>query len=1255
MPVKQEVKITDNDCIKWRLNKLINPITNYSIKKGKDVYKKFLKECSHINTPELKDDSKDKPKETLMIKISGKEYQLDKNKCYQWLALNKLKNPFTNHSIKETSIINKILENGCKTLGITELPKDKDISKNKNFTKEDNNPIYKPKKEITDDDCIKWKKNKLINPLTKTKSKIVEGGPIYKKLLKECSHIKTPILKEIEKENKINLKKKSEEDKKKIDDIIKKKDNGDIKKKEERKKKEEDKRDELYYPELNDSKFNEKLLRLKEFRVHNIPNYPDINTIKDFENKSKELCKTFDKSSFQYLIAHYLSYRTPYKSLLLYYSVGVGKTCTAITIAEGLLYTHSSSNEPIIWVILPNAIEAGFKRQIFDVMKITDFKTISNQCTGETYVKLAQLSKDLNYKDADKRIKKIIKSRYQFFTYDGFANYIETNYIQKKRIVSNKLIIVDEAHNIRSSGTDDDENKRVYNTLMNITENGVNNRLVLLTATPMYNQPYDIYNLFLLLLKNDKREYLYDNTKIFDNQNNLNPNAIKFISQMSSNYISYLRGNNPFNFAFKLSPKLSGYDVLSKVIPKTENGNLIPESDKNWISNVEDGIITSQLGQKQLEYLASKEPVNEEDIIKNNFNALQPTNIVYDNSIGKVGFNNTFIKVNDKEQIIVRYNEKYKNMLAPDPEYLGLHSGKFLLLSDIIKKTKGIILIYSRYIYAGVIPVGIMLEHMGFSRLNTDNILEKPEITHNTIYEGIENPKYCILSSADPEIMGNTTIDSLMKVVNNPLNQNGELVKVVLMTPVAGEGLNFMNIREIHLLESWYHFNRVDQIIGRGIRNCSHKNLPIEERNVTVFMHCGINGYEKETADIHAYRISSRKLYQSYLVDEIIRNNSIDCGLFKSINYFPKELFKLGELDIVTSQGTKIKYQLGDDKKFKPVCKVDIDKIKEDSLGFREETYKHLSLNIKNKIKELVLEGIKNNERFYTYEYLKEVFKDVDIKILMYAIKLTIYPNILIDNVLILPHEDGIHIIDIIEDKPLKLTLSKEIKDDVKIITNNKFYNNIEKLDFKDNYGAAVISLYKSLDENTFNIIIKKIFSEKELNTIDSYIEECFIREGIIITKAEISNYPTDNKHIGFINIFNEKFEPLLYSPDGNYKNFSVKLLETLKSNRILKKKPDDLTKEIVSWGLIIPVFEDKEKKNKINVFKLLTTGVNYSKKTGIVCTSLQKKDHSKIFTEIGFADTEKNTKDSYCFKIAVELYKLNRLTLLPEYKPKLS
>ena len=144
---------------------------------------------------------------------------------------------------------------------------------------------------------------------------------------------------------------------------------------------------------------------------------------------------------------------------------------------------------------------------------------------------------------------------------------------------------------------------------------------------------------------------------------------------------------------------------------------------------------------------------------------------------------------------------------------------------------------------------------------------------------------------------------------------------------------------------------------------------------------------------------------------------------------------------------------------------------------------------------------------------------------------------------------------------------------------------------------------------------------------------------------------------MGFVNIFNEDFEPLLYNYDDgiNHKSLNLKQTQQLKSNRILIKPPDDFTKETKAWGLIIPTFADKEKKLKINTFKLLTADVIYGKKTGIVCSSLKKADHLTILNDLGLdpnAD-KKNTKFTYCNKIAIELYKINRISILPEYKPK--
>ena len=53
----------------------------------------------------------------------------------------------------------------------------------------------------------------------------------------------------------------------------------------------------------------------------------------------------------------------------------------------------------------------------------------------------------------------------------------------------------------------------------------------------------------------------------------------------------------------------------------------------------------------------------------------------------------------------------------------------------------------------------------------------------------------------------------------------GNKIKIIIGSESAAEGLDFKNIRQIHILDPWFHLNKIEQIIGRGIRNCSHINL----------------------------------------------------------------------------------------------------------------------------------------------------------------------------------------------------------------------------------------------------------------------------------------------------------------------------------------------------------------------------------------------------------------------------------------------
>ena len=1037
----------------------------------------------------------------------------------------------------------------------------------------------------------------------------------------------------------------------------------------------------LYYPDLNEDDFSNKIARNMNFAIHKIPKFPIIENIEDFNNVADKLCGTFETSLYQHFVSQYISYKTPYKSVLLYHGVGVGKTCSAITMSESLLTAHDNK-EPMIWVIMPQSLKQSFKSQIFDIDTHT-FENIINQCTGDTYVKLLNISKSYfsNKKVLNTELKKLLKGRYRLFTYDSFAKYIQENY--KDNVVENKVIIIDEAHNIRSTNKKD---KDSFIALTNILTTGINNKLVLLSATPMYNEPRDIFDLFKLMLLNDKRNKLlakYENT--FNNQKLIIDDNIKnIIRKLSSNYISYLRGKNPFTFALKLNPENSGISVLKKIPSKDPSNKPIPEKEAKWLDNIDNGIVTSQLSLSQktmIEKLGYKdiEETDSDDILEDNESnnknqnmlLLQPMNIVYDNEIGNKGFFTFFTKTRESYPLLVKYNKKYENALMPDDDNLGKYSGKFLNICNIIKKSKGIVVIYSRFLYSGILPFAVCLEHMGFSREGTNNILNNASIIKDKpVYNNVKTPKYCILTSDNKEIMGSTNIDALIKKINKPENINGEQVKVILITPVASEGLSFYNAREIHLIEPWYHFNRPEQIIGRGIRNCRHQNLPLEDRNTTVFLHASINDNEnKETIDIHALRISTRKYIDSMKVDKIIRDNSLDCLLMKNINYFPKSIFNIGKIKLNTSQNKTYEYEFGDKNKFEPACYNKNEGLDKD--GYNSDAYKHLLKRTQNSLKGLITEYIKKEIYYILYNEIKEKL-DIDDELLIYTIRKSLYPFSIINNYYIIMHKNGIKIISYKSKKINKLNIiftnQEKIEDkvsDKKSANVEKIIKNIE-IDLQ-NEDSTTLSLYLSLNSEQFLNLIKLILTNKSKDDKIIFLEKCLYKQGVLIKNTEIPSYTkNDNKYIGYINIFDtnnkdniiDKLDINLHIKDTNIFNADISKRERDELAKMRKPAlviPKNMTLEEMPWGFIEP---SKNKDNFINKLKIFSTDpvVGKGKKTGRVCETYYDTDHNKILNQINKTNDNKykfKNKKVLCSSIANQLLSKNKLLLLPLYKPK--
>ena len=247
--------------------------------------------------------------------------------------------------------------------------------------------------------------------------------------------------------------------------------------------------------------------------------------------------------SHQKLVRDYMNLYTPYRGLLVYHSLGSGKTCTAIALSEGM-----KSSKKII-VMTPASLRRNYIEEIKKcgdpIYKTNQYwewistkkhpellETLSSILNLSTeYIEkkggawLVDVRKPSNYNDLsadngkslNEQIDEMIQSKYKFINYNGLRRDklkdMTDNF--EKNIFDNSVIVIDEAHNLISRivnklskekdvPTDKHGNKErlpfslalvLYELLMSAQ----NARVILLTGTPIINYPNEIGILFNIL------------------------------------------------------------------------------------------------------------------------------------------------------------------------------------------------------------------------------------------------------------------------------------------------------------------------------------------------------------------------------------------------------------------------------------------------------------------------------------------------------------------------------------------------------------------------------------------------------------------------------------------------------------------------------------------------------------------------------------------------------------------------------------
>ena len=771
------------------------------------------------------------------------------------------------------------------------------------------------------------------------------------------------------------------------------------------------------YPTLNDPNFTLKLSKHKEFYDAQYD-----GNIYDIKDQAEKLCAAdFELMPHQIFIKNFLSFQTPYNSLLLYNGLGSGKTCSAIGVAEEMRnYMRQINLKKRIIIIASPDVQKNFMLQLFDDRKLIFENGLwrMNSCTGNALLNEinptnTKQSSDRNLEEQKryivKQIRAIINTYYVFFGYEQFSRYFlkkthttdmqmssaEKQDYEIKKIRSNfnnRLVIIDEVHNVRISN-DNKEKKQVAIALTKMAKYSENMRLLLLSATPMYNTCKEIIWLANLMNINDKRSSI-EMSDVFDKNSEFVEERVSkdgktlesgksLLQRKMIGYISYVRGENPYTFPYRIYPNdFSTENIFNSNIqyPKIQmNKKVITDPMKhlqvylNFIENYQGSAYKfllecmtnikydsyTSLGnlrdmpdfeeldsfsynklQNPIQVLNMVFPSIElENILQSGIEKVNPNTLenIISNMKGKQGIKTimTSPTVRESSNVSIRSKFQYKPEVLQrygrifSREKLHEYSIKISNICNIIAKSKGIILIYSQYIDGGIIPVSLALEEMGFLRYgsdsSTESLFETPPVETIDSIEMVpksqmRNPnnfksaRYVVITG-DKLLSGNNAAD--LKYITNENNKNGELVKVVLISKTGAEGLDFKNIRQVHILDPWFNMNRIEQIIGRAVRNLSHCQLPFEERNVEIYLHSTIlENRESEAADLYLYRLAEKKAIQIGKITRLLKEVSVDCVVnIGQSNFTVKNMLQIANNQNVTlnlSSGNVIQYNVGD-------------------------------------------------------------------------------------------------------------------------------------------------------------------------------------------------------------------------------------------------------------------------------------------------------------------------------------------------------
>ncbi len=616
---------------------------------------------------------------------------------------------------------------------------------------------------------------------------------------------------------------------------------------------------------------------------------------KEGEDPCQEKLKK-ELTTYQRFLGQFLNYRSPFNDILVFHGLGSGKTVSAINIYNVLFNFTPKWN---VFILIPASLR------------------------NDPWMK--DLNEWISKSDFELRMKNI-----HFIHYD--SPYADRDFLEKvKKSDSSKatLYIFDEAHNFIRNVYNNISSKKgkraqvIYDYIQQEKIENPKTRIVMLTATPAVNTPYEFALYFNLMRPGAFPDseaifsQLYISSKNFQS---LNDETKNMFQRRILGLVSYYIGATPDKFARKtvnykniimskyqeevyghfeeieeekekirrrlsrgkIGDEMSTYSSYTRqacnfVFPTL--GTKITGEDRPRPSNfrvkAEDGVLIEEGKDKDRTSVLKKSSKEVAEYIKaireyvNEF-------IEYLKGLHRKDKEAKHTLQNDVENFFTKskgsfteFEKTQKKSSLFDALYLS--SPKFVQVIFNILKSTGPTLVYSNYVeMEGLQLFKVYLNFFGYVAYRDDDLTKnsKDSFRFMEFHGGIDKE----------------TRESEKKIFNTPENKNGKVIKIILISPAGTEGINLKNTRQVHIIEPYWNEVRIEQIIGRAIRICSHADIPMNDRKVDVFRYKMVRQNAKETTDEKMESIARKKNNLLVSFTEAVKEAAVDCEIFKSHN-----------------------------------------------------------------------------------------------------------------------------------------------------------------------------------------------------------------------------------------------------------------------------------------------------------------------------------------------------------------------------------